>query len=250
VEKLGADLIRICVSTPGGKGFVEREDGLLGDEWGVGRKRVEFKGGSYLEIIDYPLENATVKDIEDYPWPDPNDPAVTAGLRERAKWLRENTPYAILLQGGRGGIFEQAKYMRGYAKIFEDFILEPEFVHALFKKLLEIEKEFNRVGLEAAGEYADIVRLSPEDLASEKQTFCSPSMFREMILPYYRECIDYVGKLFREKNPRGKIEFHSCGAVSYPFMEDLLDSGMQVYDAPPLISGRNRCPVDPASWYG
>ena len=71
VEKLGADLIRICVSTPGGKGFVEREDGLLGDEWGVGRKRVEFKGGSYLEIIDYPLENATAKDIEDYPWPDP-----------------------------------------------------------------------------------------------------------------------------------------------------------------------------------
>ena len=231
VEKLGADLIRICVSTPGGKGFVEREDGLLGDEWGVGRKRVEFKGGSYLEIIDYPLENATAKDIADYPWPDPNDPAVTAGLRERAKWLRENTPYAILLQGGRGGIFEQAKYMRGYAKIFEDFIMEPEFVHALFKKLLEIEKEFNRVALEAAGEYADIIRLSPEDLASEKQTFCSPAMFREMILPYYRDCIDYVGKLFREKNPRGKVEFHSCGAVSYPFMEDLLDAGMQVYDA-------------------
>ena len=121
--------------------------------------------------------------------------------------------------------------MRGYAKIFEDLIIEPEFIHALFRKLTDIEKEFNRVGLEAAGEFVDVVRFSPEDLASEKQTFCSPDMFREMILPYYRECLDYVGRIFREKNPEGKLEFHSCGAVSYPFMEDLLDAGMQVYDA-------------------
>jgi uroporphyrinogen decarboxylase len=231
VEKLGADLIRICVSTPGGQGFQETAEGLLVDEWGVIRKRVEFKGGSYLEIAEYPLEDATVNDLEDYPWPDPNDPAVTEGLRDRAKWLRNNTPYAILLQCGRGGIFEQAKYMRGYAKIFEDFITEPEFVHALFKKLLEIEKEFNRVGIEAAGELVDVVRLSPEDLASEKQTFCSPAMFREMIYPYYKDCIDYVKQLFRSKNPHGKLQFHSCGAVSYPFMEDLLEAGMEIYDA-------------------
>ena len=166
-----------------------------------------------------------------YPWPDPTDPAVVEGLRERAQWLRKNTPYAILLQCGRGGIFEQAKYLRGYAKIFEDFVAEPEFIQALFRKLLAVEKEFNRVGLEAAGEFVDIIRLSPEDLASEKQTFCSPSMFREMILPHYRECIHYVKGLFHEKNPDGKIEFHSCGAVSYPFMDDLLDSGIDIYDS-------------------
>ncbi len=231
VEKLEADLIRINTGPPEGKGFRETENGLLADEWGVIRKEVAYKMGTYLEIVDYPLENATAKDIEDYPWPDPTDPAVVEGLRERAKWLRENTPYAILLQCGRGGIFEQAKYMRGYAKIFEDFVIEPEFVHALFRKLTGIEKEFNQVGLEAAGEFADIVRLSPEDLASEKQTFCSPAMFREMILPYYRECMDFVGTMFREKNPNGKLEFHSCGAVSHEFMEDLLDAGMQVYDA-------------------
>ena len=231
VEKLGADLMRINTGPPGGIGFRETPDGLLVDEWGGGRKEVKFKTGSYLEIVDYPLENATAKDIEDYPWPDPTDPAVVEGLRERAKWIRENTPYAILLQCGRGGIFEQGKYMRGYAKIFEDLIIEPEFIHALFRKLTDIEKEFNRVGLEAAGEFVDVVRFSPEDLASEKQTFCSPDMFREMILPYYRDCLDYVGRIFREKNPEGKLEFHSCGAVSYPFMEDLLDAGMQVYDA-------------------
>jgi uroporphyrinogen decarboxylase len=231
VEKLGADLIRINVAPPGGVGFREIEGGLFLDEWGVVRKRVEYKGGSYMDIAKYPLEHATVKDLEDYPWPDPRDPAVTEGLRERAQWLRKNTPYAILLQCGRGGIFEQAKYMRGYAKIFEDFVGEEEFIRALFKKLTEIEKEFNRVGLEAAGEFADIVRMSPEDLASENQTFCSPAMFKNIILPYYREAIGFTKTLLREKNPAGRIQFHSCGAVSYPFMEGLLDAGMDVYDA-------------------
>ncbi|MCL4475501.1 MAG: hypothetical protein M1508_04640 [Nitrospirae bacterium] len=231
VEKLGADLIRINVSPPGGVGFREIEGGLLVDEWGVVRKRVEYKGGSYLDIVKYPLENATVRDLEDYPWPDPADPAVTDGLMERAQWLRKNTPFAILLQCGRGGIFEQAKYLRGYAKIFEDFVGEEEFIRALFNKLLQIEKEFNRVGLEAAGEFVDVVRMSPEDLASENQTFCSPSMFKQIILPYYRESFDYTKTLFHRKNPNGKIQFHSCGAVSYPFMEGLLEAGMDVYDA-------------------
>lgn len=231
VEKLGADLIRINVAPPGGVGFREIEGGLLIDEWGVVRKRVKYEGGSYLDIVKSPLENAAIRDIDDYPWPDPSDPAVTEGLRERAKWLRKNTPYAILLQCGRGGIFEQAKYMRGYAKIFEDFVGEEEFVQALFRKLTEIEKEFHRVGLEAVGEFVDIVRMSPEDLASENQTFCSPAMFKAMILPYYRESIGYAKTLLREKNPNGRIQFHSCGAVSNPFVEGLLDVGMDVFDA-------------------
>jgi uroporphyrinogen decarboxylase len=231
VEKLGADMIRINVSAPEGKGFREIEGGLLADEWGVVRKRVNYEGGSYMDIVKSPLEHATIKDIEEYPWPDPTDPAVTEGLRERAEWLRKNTPYAILLQCGRGGIFEQAKYMRGYAKIFEDFVGEPEFVHALFKKLTAIEKEFHRVGLEAAGEFVDVVRMSPEDLASENQTFCSPGMFKKMILPYYMESVGYAKTLLRQKNPNGKIQFHSCGAVSDPFMEGLLEAGADIFDA-------------------
>ena len=210
VEKFGADLIRINVKTPGGKSLQETDEGLLVDEWGVTRKRVEYEGGSYLDIVKYPLEDATEEDLDDYPWPDPTDPAVVEGLRERAQWLRKNTPYAILLQCGRGGIFEQAKYLRGYAKIFEDFVAEPEFIQALFRKLLAVEKEFNRVGLEAAGEFVDIIRLSPEDLASEKQTFCSPSMFREMILPHYRECIHYVK---RSEEHTSELQSHSF--ISY-----------------------------------
>ena len=46
VEKFGADLIRINVKTPGGKSLQETDEGLLVDEWGVTRKRVEYEGGS------------------------------------------------------------------------------------------------------------------------------------------------------------------------------------------------------------
>jgi uroporphyrinogen decarboxylase len=43
VEKLGADLIRINVGSPGGVGFREIEGGLLIDEWGVVRKRFAYR---------------------------------------------------------------------------------------------------------------------------------------------------------------------------------------------------------------
>ena len=221
------------------------------DEWGVIRRKVAHEAGSYYEIVGYPLLEATnlpteegIKVIENYPWPDPRDPAVVedlygpgVGLRERAKWLRENTPYAILLQGGRGGIFEQAKYMVGYAKIFSDFIEAPEFIAALFKKLTEIEIEFNRVALEACGEYVDMVRMSPEDLASEKSTFTSPPMFKKQILPFYVEACRATKEAFARANPDGKVDFHSCGAVSRPQMQGLVeDAGIDCYDSlPPKV---------------
>ena len=47
-------------------------------------------------------------------------------------------------QGGRGGLFEQAKYMVGYAKIFSDFIESAEFLDAMLTKLTDIESSQTR----------------------------------------------------------------------------------------------------------
>jgi uroporphyrinogen-III decarboxylase len=65
-------------------------------------------------------------------------------------------------------LFEQAKYMVGYAKIFSDFIESPEFLDAMLTKLVDIEIETNKAMIDQCGEYLDWMRVSPEDLASEK----------------------------------------------------------------------------------
>ena len=229
IAKLGLDVIKISGQCPGGKSLEELPDGLLVDEWGIKRKRVQFKSGSYLEIVNPPLADATIADLADYPWPNPRDPAVVAGLRDKARFIRQETELAIAAQFARGGIFEQAKYLRGYDKILFDMGANPDFVAALFEKLTQIEMEFNAVGIEACGEYVDILRVSPEDLATQTSTFISPRMFKQMVLPYYQRSFGDAKKLLLEKNPNAKLDFHSCGAA-YPFMQLLMDAGMDLFD--------------------
>jgi len=58
--------------------------------------------------------------------------------------------------------------MRGMEEFFTDLTERPEFVHALFEKLYQIQRSFHEVGIKAAGKYVDILRLSGEDLAARR----------------------------------------------------------------------------------
>ncbi|MEM7226776.1 MAG: uroporphyrinogen decarboxylase family protein [Pseudomonadota bacterium] len=267
-EKLDVDFVRVSIGPPGGSpGFRELDldeipvplqvptppdDAEVNvDEWGVIRKWTPHENGGYYEMIGYPLFEATsapleegLKILDEYPWPDPWDesgwqdsPIPGMGLREYCKYVKEETPFALMGQGGRGGLFEQAKYMVGYAKIFSDFIESPEFLDAMLVKLTDLEIEFNKAFLEQCGEYVDWLRLSPEDLASEKTAFLSLDMFERQLVPHYKRCIEEVKKFYHTKNPDGKIQFHSCGAIPEPFMRHLLECGVDGYDSlPPKVA--------------
>ncbi len=235
IEKLDLDIIRIPSYPPnGGRGFVHRaEDDLYVDEWGVPHHRAEFEtgyGGAHFEIRTYPLAEATVKDLDDYPWPDPHDPSFLGDLPDLIPRIREETPYAILSQFGRGGIYEQAKYLRGFEQIFIDMAIDQEFVRALFDKLLQIELEMNRVGIQAVGKYLSILRLSPEDLGTQTSTLVSPQTHEDLVRPYYKRRFLEVRKMLDDVgNHDCKIMYHSCGAA-YPMMPGLVEDGMDVFD--------------------
>lgn len=235
VEKLDLDIIRRSgYPTNGGRGFVHRpEDDLYMDEWSVPHHRAEFEtgyGGAHFEIRTYPLAEATIADLDDHPWPDPHDPSFLGDLVEDVSRLYKETPYAILGQFGRGGIYEQAKYLRGFEQIFIDMAIDQEFVQALFEKLLAIELEFNRVGIEAVGKYLSILRLSPEDLGTQTSTLVSPQTHEELVRPYYKRRFHEVRRMLDEVgNHECKIMYHSCGAA-YPMMAGLVEDGMEVFD--------------------
>ncbi len=271
-EKLDLDFVRISMGPPGGSpGFreikfeevpfdmgIEPPDVEINvDEWGVIRKWTPHEQGGYYEMIGYPLLHATsapleegLKILEAFPWPDPWDESCWAdspipgmSLREYCRYVRQETPFALMGQGGRGGLFEQAKYMVGYAKIFSDFIESPEFLEAMLTKLTDIEIEFNKAFLDQCGEYVDWLRMSPEDLASEKTAFLSLKMFNRQLLPHYKRAISETKKYYLEKNPDGKIQFHSCGAIPEPFMRGLLECGVDGYDSLPPKVARHSNPA-------
>jgi len=255
-EKLDLDFVRISVGPPGGSpGFREINldevpfemdypafDGETNvDEWGVVRKYTPHENGGYFEMIGYPLFHATsapleegLAELEAFPWPDPWDESCFADspipgmdMATYCKYVQEETPFALMGQAGRGGLFEQAKYMVGYAKIFSDFIESPEFLEALLVKLTDLEIDFNKAMIDRCGENLDWIRVSPEDLASEKTSFLSLKMFQRQLLPHYhRACVE-TKEYFQKKNPGGKIQFHSCGAIPTSFMEGLLDGKLK-----------------------
>ena len=273
-EKLDVDFVRVSIGPPGGSpGFRELEideipvpiqvptppdDAEINvDEWGVIRKWTPHENGGYYEMIGYPLYEATsapleegLKILKEYPWPDPWDesgwqdsPVPGMSLREYCKYVKEETPFALMGQGGRGGLFEQAKYMVGYAKIFSDFIESPEFLDAMLVKLTDLEIEFNKAFLEQCGEYIDWLRMSPEDLASEKTAFLSLEMFEKQLVPHYKRATLETKKFYHTKNPEGKIQFHSCGAIPEPFMRGLIECGVDGYDSLPPKVARHSNPA-------
>ena len=270
--KLELDFVRISAGSPGGSpgfrpikfeevpfdmGISPPDVEINVDEWGVIRKWTPHEQGGYYEMIGYPLFHATSAPLEEglrelaaYPWPDPYDTSVFDDapipgmtLREYCKYVREETPFALMGQGGRGGLFEQAKYMVGYAKIFSDFIESPEFLDAMLHKLVDIEIDFAKAVIDECGEYFDWIRLSPEDLASEKTAFLSLPMYERQLLPHYKRCYREIKEHFVEKNPNGKLQFHSCGAIPEPFMRGLIDSDVDGYDSLPPKVARHSNPA-------
>ena len=271
-DKLELDFVRISAGSPGGSpgfrpikfeevpfdmGIPPPDVEINVDEWGVIRKWTPHEQGGYYEMIGYPLFHATsapleegLRELEAYPWPDPWDTSVFDDapipgmtLREYCKYVRDETPFALMGQGGRGGLFEQAKYMVGYAKIFSDFIESPEFLDAMLHKLVDIEIDFAKAIIDECGEYFDWIRLSPEDLASEKTAFLSLQMYERQLLPHYKRCYREIKEHFVRKNPNGKLQFHSCGAIPEPFMRGLVDSDVDGYDSLPPKVARHSNPA-------
>jgi len=229
LEALDIDIVHLGSRPPKGHPK-EFPDGTTVDEWGVKRRRVERPGGGfYLEMVENPLRDATIKDLDDYPWPDPHDPAVLEGLEERIRWWYENTNYAIQVWLERGGLGEQAGYLRGIEQWWMDLALDKEFAMALMNRLCDIAIEFNKVCIELIGKYVNIVRFTGWDLGGQNGPIFSPSMVEKMFKPVLKRQWSTVKSFLHNVNPRAKIFFHTCGSV-YRLIPTFIECGLDILD--------------------
>ena len=196
------------------------------DEWGVKFRKVEHPFGLHYDFFDPVFPDASLSEVENYPWPDPNNSELTEGLEEKAKDLYENTDFALIGKFSNS-IFEQAFYMRGFENMLMDLSLNPEFTEALMRKLVDIALARLEVGLKACGQYIQCVRFAGDDMGQQNGMLMSPKSFREVIKPqfarYYRE----ARKKIDQYNPAIKIMAHTDGDV-YPIMPDYIEMGLDV----------------------
>ncbi len=188
------------------------------DEWGV--KRIVDAG--YASIIEYPLQTATLEDLESYEWPDPAEMFDYGSIRSQALQLYKDGEYAIVgSMGSPGNIFEQSWYLRGLTEFFLDLVDNKEFAHALMSRITEIRKQNAECFLREVGDYLDVFQLA-DDLAMQNGPYMSPDLYREMIKPYQTDLFQFVKSL-----TSAKIYYHSCGSITR-LLDDLIEVGVEI----------------------
>jgi uroporphyrinogen decarboxylase len=207
------------------------------DEWGVQYKRVEHKTGFHYDYVNAVLADATVADLEDYPFPEP-DISMVKGLQEKAEQLYRNTDYALI---GKftNSIFEQSFYMRGFEKLLMDLVLDPNFVDALMGKMVEIACHRMELGFQACGKYIQALRLAGDDLGHQKALLMSPRVYRERLKPHFSRLYQKARDLIKQYNPSIKLLAHTDGNVR-AIIPDLIEMGLDVLNpVQPLAAEMN-----------
>ncbi|NIM94747.1 MAG: hypothetical protein GTO18_13685 [Anaerolineales bacterium] len=189
------------------------------DEWGVVRFRPS--GGLYFDIIESPLADADIDDLETYPWPDPLASFRFDGIESLAMNLHENTDYALVGPGYDGGFFEDAWMMRGYEQFLMDLLINQEFSIALMRNILDIRKVMTGRYLELVGKYLDVVYVA-DDLATQSGLLISPQTYRSIVKPLQRDYYQFI-----KERTEAKLFYHCCGNIE-PLLEDFIEIGVDI----------------------
>jgi len=196
------------------------------DAWGITWQLQP--GNHYYDIASHPLRDATIDDLERYPWPDVANPSRFAGLRERAHAIRAAGLAVIALSGISP--FEYSYMLRGMDRWFLDLGSDHDFVHTLMRKLTELMRSCVEQLLAEVGEYIDVL-ITGDDLGSQKAPLLSNGMYRQLIKPCHAE-------LFRtiKARSRAKIFYHSDGNI-YPLLNDLIEIGIDLLNPVQVSAG-------------
>jgi len=195
----------------------------------------------YMDISHHPLAEATIDDIEDYPFPKGDDPTRFTGVREKARELRRETSYAI--STGIGGVvYEICWYMRGLERWFMDMIENPTFCEALLDKMLGFWMDYYRGFLAEIGDLVDVVMIG-DDIGGQSGPLFSPEFYRKIVKPRQKKLVHHIKSL-----SSAKVWYHTCGSV-FDYIPDLLDNGIDILN-PIQISAKNMDPRELKVRYG
>ncbi len=210
-----------------GPGQTIRPDGSNEDHFGVVRRAVSYgkgtKGGTYSEVVEYPLEKAaSVDEVESYSkWPSPEHFDYEC-VRQQAKEAREAGKVVIFMGDrlNRCAQLKPAMYVRGVEQILMDVVLNTEIAQTIFRKLADFYTEYARRTLQAAEGNIDIF-FTGDDFGTQDNTFLPPDMWRDLLKEGFGRFVD-LGHEFG-----CKVAHHTCGCVT-PLLSDFIECGLDI----------------------
>lgn len=218
LRRFRVDFRRIEPGSPDGWQDTPTDERSYADEYGVVRTMPE--GGYYYDVTRAPFaEDGTLSALANHPWPDPEAPGRYRGLRERARYLHEETDFAVVAMLNCS-FFNRSFEMRGWENFYMDLVANVEFAEALMDRYLEGRLRIAELALEQIGEYIDVAVVNSDDFGMTDRTIVSPSVFRSLIKPRLKRTYDF----FRART-HAKLYQHCDGAI-YPFIGDLVEVGV------------------------
>jgi len=212
----------------------------LTDEFGV-RWSMPEHAPLYMDITHHPLADASIADLEDYPWPKGGDPGRFEGLRERALVIREQTPYA-LISGISGVVYEICWYMRGLERWFMDMVEQPAFCAAMLDRTLRFWLDWFDAFLKEVGDLVDVVMIG-DDIAGQRGPLFDPSFYHEIVKPRHKQLVQFI-----RARTGAKTWYHTCGGCKR-YIPELLDNGVDILN-PVQISAADMEPEDLKAQFG
>ncbi len=171
------------------------------------------------------LREASIDDIDKIvTWPDPTEARWTAGVRERARALKEGTDkFVVARMVTSHGPYMTACDLRGTEEYLLDMAINPDFAAALMERVTESINGLLLGYLEACGEYIDMIELPGDDYASNVNLILSPKMFRQFIKPALVKLVTTI-KEFRADI---KVMLHSDGLIE-KLLPEFVEIGIDV----------------------
>ena len=234
LEKIGCDFRPIVANPPSTWEFKKIDEGdywAFFDEWGA-KLRMPKKGGFYFDYVEFPLKEPTLDALKNFKFPDPNDSARIKGLKEKAKYLYENTDYALVgscLFGG--GVFEQPARIRGMENFLMDLVSNIKFADALMEEITQRYIQMYSNFLDEVGPYLSVVTYW-DDVTGQSGPLISPKIYRKYIKPKQKRIVEII-----KKKTSAKVFLHCCGAASF-FIPDFIEIGFDILN-PVQVSASN-----------
>lgn len=220
LRRFRVDMRGIGLGAPDGGKDTWLDDNTVQDEWGVVRRRPP--GGYYFDLCGSPLaEDNSLAAIERHRWPDPADPGRYRGLKEKARRLRRETNYAVVLDLNCS-FFLRCCELRGWENFYADLVADVAFAEALMDRYLAVRLAVAERALKEVGDDVDIIMVSSDDLGMTEGPLVSPALYRKLVKPRQKRTFDF----FRA-HTAAKLYYHTDGGV-YPLLADLVEIGVEV----------------------
>lgn len=196
-DRLPAEVYRRNLARPPHTPFI--------DDWGCGS--IEIQPDVWFPGVHPLAEAQTLIDIENYPWPNMNDPFRVAHVHQWAQKLADENQFAIIATPWLLFPLERAFALQGMDKFLLNLAMNPDFAEALLLKIADLCKTLMGHFLNALGDHVDIIKIG-DDLGTQDRLMISPRMYRRILKPIHADYIAFI-----KKHTRAKVFFHTDGDV-------------------------------------